>query len=144
MSNTPQRANLFTRFARSWRLMSSLDRWDIRRYMIGSIWGLLFLLFTPTAMRAVIPEWCVVVLMIVVMVGGVVAAVGRYLNEHLWLELPGVVGFLCGWAFYLVANIVLAIFAGTNIAQIALILYVMTFPVERLRWLLPKWLEALR
>lgn len=143
-NRTSERVGLVTRLARSWRLASSSDRWDVRRYLIAAVWGALFLSFTPAALQPVLPFWSVVLVMAVVIVGGCVAAIGRYLNENLWLELPGAMGLMAGLAFYQIVNVILIIFAGTNIAQTALTAFVMTFPLQRLVVLLPKWVEAVR
>lgn len=133
-----------TRFA-SFRALHLADRWDVYRYALSALWAAAFAVFTPAALLPVLTPATTYLTMSAVAAGAVVAIVGRLRNEHLWLEAGGVGGMVLGWGFYLVLNAIL-IFAVSpeRLGQFLLVLLAMSFSLERLRVLVPRFLEALR
>lgn len=126
------------------RVHSTDDRYDIYRYILSALWAAAFIWYTPSALLPVLTTATTWIPMCVVIVGAGVAAVGRYRNEHLRVELWGVLGLFAGFGFYLLLNIILIIFATPErLAQTLLVLLAMLFVVERLRVLLPKLHSAL-
>jgi hypothetical protein len=124
---------------------STDDRYDIYRYILSALWAAAFIWYTPSALLPVLTPATTWIPMCVVIVGSGVAGVGRYRNEHLRVELWGVLGVFAGFGFYLLLNIILIIFATPErLAQTLLVLLAMLFVVERLRVLLPKLHSALR
>lgn len=124
---------------------STDDRYDIYRYILSALWAAAFIWYTPSALLPVLTPATTWIPMCVVIVGSGVAGVGRYRNEHLRVELWGVLGVFAGFGFYLLLNIILIIFATPErLAQTILVLLAMLFVVERLRVLLPKLHSALR
>lgn len=127
------------------RIHSTDDRYDIYRYILSALWAAAFIMFTPAALQPVLTPATTWIPMCVVIVSAGVAAVGRYRNEHLRVELWGVLGVFAGFGFYLMLNIILIIFATPErLAQSLLVLLAMLFVVERLRVLIPKLHAALR
>lgn len=120
------------------------DRWDVYRYGLAALWAILFVVFTPAALRPVLTPTLTWLTMLAVVAGAVVAVVGRLRNEHLYLELGGVAGMVGGWGFYLILNGILVFAASPErLVQLVLVLLASSYSLERLRILFPKFLDAL-
>lgn len=143
-SRQHERANR-TGLARSWRSHTIDDRWDVYRYAISAVWAVGFIIYTPAALQPVLTVWTTVIPMAVIIVGSVVGAVGRLLNEHLRVELWGVLSIVAGFGFYLLLNLLLVILASSErIVQTVLVLLAMSFALQRLRVLAPRLLDVMR
>lgn len=130
---------------RGWRTHSIDDRWDVYRYVISAAWAVGFVLYTPAALQPVLTVWTTVIPMGVIFVGAVVGIFGRLLNEHLRVELWGVLAIVSGFGFYLLLNLLLVFLASPErIVQTLLVLLAMSFALQRLRVLGPRLLDVIR
>lgn len=127
------------------RVHSVEDRYDIYRYALSALWAAAFILFTPSALQPLLTTATTWIPMCVVIAGSVIGAIGRARNEHLRVELWGVLAVFAGFGFYLCLNVVLIVFASPErLAQSFLVLLAMLFAIERLRVLIPKLWAVMR
>lgn len=145
MSTTPSKRANRTGFARSWRQHSIEDRWDVYRYVVTILWAVGFVIWTPAALQPVLTAATTIVPMVVVGGGSIVGIIGRIRNDHLRIELWGVVAVVAGFGFYLLLNLLLVFLASPErIVQLLLVLLAMSFALERLRVLGPRLLVVIR
>lgn len=84
------------------------DRKGVRRYAIGIVWAITFLVFTPRSFSFDLNTALRVAVLVGAGLGGVAAIVGRVTFRHLSWELPGVLALTSGLAFYAVVQGTLA------------------------------------
>lgn len=130
---------------RGWRARSIDDRWDVYRYVLSAVWAALFLVYTPAALQPVLTTWTTVAPMVVVMAGAAVGVVGRLRNEHLRVELWGALAIVLGFGFYILLNVLLVFLASPErVVQTVLVVLAVSFACERLRVLVPRFLDVIR
>lgn len=117
---------------RAVRELPARDRWDLLRYLIVIGWAVTFIIYTPASLIPFLAGPTTLVLMLLAILGCIVGIIGRVINQHLVLELPGAVLAALTILFYLFVNVVLAFAVTTDRAALCWIIAVaLSFPLER-------------
>jgi hypothetical protein len=139
-----------TPWRRWWHELTRQDRKAVRRYILGSLWAVAFVVFTPTAIADALDSTLRYAVIAGGILGGVAAAYGRATFQHLSWELRGVFAMVSALTFYAGVQIALVLTVGLptgntdRVALSVLSIWIVLEVEDRLEYLVRRFIERIR
>jgi hypothetical protein len=139
-----------TPWRRWWHELTRQDRKAVRRYILGSLWAVAFVVFTPRAIAEALDSTLRYAVVAGGILGGVAAAYGRVTFQHLSWELRGVGAMVGGLVFYAGVQITLVFTVGLpsgntdRVALAVLSIWIVLEVEDRFEYLVRRFIQRTR
>jgi hypothetical protein len=95
-----------------WATLPNSDRYAILNLGLAIVWAVVFAMFTPEALAEVLNRGTTLVFVGYIIVGSILAIIGRIRRRHTTYELSGLSLIIAGLLFYFVVQFSLGVISG--------------------------------